>query len=110
MKQRPKLKFLRDETEEDILSSVANLTDIMLVFAVGLMLAILTYYHLSELLSSQEITIIKNPNQPDMEIIKKTGDKVEKYKITTEQISGEGKKIGTIYQLKTGEIIYVSES
>lgn len=96
--------------EDDPLSGVANLVDVMLVFAVGLMLALVTYYSLPELLlSEEEITLIKNPNQPNMEIIKKVGEKIEKYKITTKQIGGEGQRIGVVYRLKTGEIVYVPE-
>jgi hypothetical protein len=104
-----KPKLFEQLLEDDPLSGLANFVDVMLVFAVGLMLAIVTYYSLSELLSEEEITLIKNPNKPNMEIIKKTAEKLEKYKITTQEIGGEGQRIGVVYRLKTGEMVYVPE-
>ena len=96
--------------EEDPLSGVVNLADLMLVFAVGLMLSIITYYSLPELLSQkQEITLIKNPGQVDMELIKKKGTKLEKYHLTSYQLKGEGERMGSVYKLKSGEMVYVPE-
>ena len=44
-----------------------------------------------------------------MEIITKKGEKIETYKASDEQktTGSKGHKVGTAYQLKRGEIIYV---
>ena len=58
---------LLETSDDDPLSGVANLFDVAIVFAVALLLALVTYYSLPELLSEQnEVTLVKNPGQPDM--------------------------------------------
>lgn len=44
-----------------------------------------------------------------MEIIKKKGLKIEKYRATSLELGGEGEKLGTAYRLKSGEVVYVPE-
>lgn len=102
---------LLSDSSEEPLSGVANLFDAAMVFAVGLLLAVVTYYSLPELLSAQnEVTLVKNPGKPNMEIIKKKGIKLEKYRMTLKDLGGEGVKLGTAYRLKSGEVVYVPES
>ena len=103
-------RLLGTSDEEDPLSGVANLFDAMMVFAVGLLLALVTAYSLPELLSEQnEVTLVKNPGQPNMEIIRKKGIKLEKYRMTLKTLGGEGVKLGIAYRLKSGEVVYVPE-
>ena len=42
-----------------------------------------------------------------MEIIIKHGEQVEVQKITNETVEGQGKKLGTMYLLPNGEVVYV---
>lgn len=101
---------LLEAPDDEPLSGVANLFDAMMVFAVGLLVALVTAYSLPELLSEQnEFTLVKNPGQPNMEIIKKKGIKLEKYRMTLKTLGGEGVKLGTAYRLKSGEVVYVPE-
>ena len=94
--------------DDDPLSGVANLFDVAIVFAVALMLALVTYHSLPELVSStSNVTIVKNPGTPDMEIIIKQGEKVEIQKITDEDVYGRGRVMGTTFLLDSGEVIYV---
>jgi len=101
---------LIDSHDDDPLSSVTNLFDVAMVFAVALLLAMVTHFHLPELLSSKEITILKNPGQPNMEIIRRKGVKLEHYRASSQTLGGEGEKLGTAYRLKTGEVVYVPET
>ena len=96
--------------EEDPMSGLTNLFDVAMVFAVALMLALVTYSSLPELISGKNVTLVKNPGTADMEIITKQGEKVEIQKVTNETIKGMGKKLGTTYMLESGEVIYVPES
>lgn len=103
--------FLNDEGGDDPLSSLANLFDIAMVFAVALMVAMVSFMKMTEMLTPNDVTIVKNPGKKNMEIIKKTGKKIEKYKASevTTSGKGKGKRIGTAYELENGEIIYIPE-
>lgn len=81
-----------------------------MVFAVALLLALVVHLQLPELLSEQdEVTILKNPGKPNMEIIRRNGKKLEHYRMSRQTLGGEGEKLGTAYRLKTGEVVYVPE-
>lgn len=100
-----------DDSDNDPLSGMANLFDVSMVFAVALMVSLVTFLKMNEVLTQEEMTMIKNPGKKDMEIIVKKGKKIEKYKASNKTSGGDGKgkKIGIAYQLENGEIIYVPE-
>lgn len=86
--------------------------DIAMVLALGLMVALVTKFNMTEVFSKEDYTIVKNPGKDDMEIIMKKGEKIEKYKPSeSEEASGKskGKKIGIAYQLENGDIVYIPE-
>ena len=95
------------EEDDDPLSGLANLFDVMLVFAVGLLLAFLMYSGLTELLTEESVTIVKNPGTEEMTIITKEGEEIEINMITEESAEGVGEEIGKLYRLPNGETIYV---
>ena len=96
--------------EEDPLAAVANLFDVAMVFAVGLMVALLTTFHLQELLlPDSEFTLIKNPGQADMKIITKQGKEIKVKRLTEDIAEGRGIRLGTAYRLEDGRVIYVPE-
>ncbi len=95
--------------DSDPLSGMANLFDLSMVFAVALMVAMVTYFKMSDFLTKENVTIVKNPGKKNMEIIIKKGKKIEKYKSSGKKGSGKGRKVGTAYELENGEIIYVPE-
>ena len=104
-------KLLKNYGEDDDpLSGMANLFDLAMIFAVALMVALVSRFQMTEMLTSDDFTMVKNPGKDNMEIIQKKGEKIEKYKSTEGGSSeGKGKKIGTAYQLENGEIIYIPE-
>lgn len=93
------------------MQTVANLFDVAMVFAVTLMVALVTHFNMSELFSQEDFTMIKNPGKDNMEIITKEGQQIKHYTPSDDQqTSGKrGRKVGIAYQLETGEIIYVPE-
>lgn len=96
--------------QDDPMSAAANLFDVAMVFAVGLMVAMVSAYHLHELFSADELTMIKNPNQPGkMEIITKKGKEIKVQKLTKEMARGQGMRLGTAYRLKDGKVVYIPE-
>ena len=108
--RKQRFKNILSGADEDPLAGMANLFDAGMVFAVALLLALVSYLSLPELLSKNEdLTIVKNPGDPNMEIIKKEGNKLEKYEMTSDSIGGEGEKLGICYRLKNGEVVYIPE-
>ena len=104
--------FLFSGDDEDPISSVANLFDVGMVFAVSLMVAMVSFMKMTDFLTEESVTIVKNPGQTNMEIIRKDGPKIERY-TASEQVSGssdgKGRRVGTAYELENGEIIYIPE-
>lgn len=108
-KKLTKHHHLLKQQDDDPLSSVANLFDAAMVFAVALLLAMASHFHLEDLLQNQEVTILKNSETTQMEIIRQKGKVIEHSRISQNTIQGEGERLGTAYRLRTGEIIYVPE-
>lgn len=111
MANKRKRLFSQNE-DHDPLAVLTNLFDVAMVFAVALMVALVTRFDMTEMFSREDFTMVKNPGTEQMEIITKKGDKIEKYtpSETQETNSGSrGKRVGAAYQLENGEIIYVPE-
>lgn len=106
-----KRNLLKKEGDSDPISVVSNLFDVAMVFAVALMVALVTRYNMTEMLSKEDFTMVKNPGKENMEIITKEGEKINRYTPSeNQQQSGtRGKKVGIAYELENGEIIYVPE-
>ncbi|WP_303029084.1 DUF2149 domain-containing protein [uncultured Duncaniella sp.] len=92
---------------------LTNLFDVAMVFAVALMVAVVTHFNMSEIFSKEDFTIVKNPGADNMEIITKEGNEVKKYTPSdseTPTSGSKGRRVGTAYQLENGEIIYIPEN
>ena len=93
------------------MGTVANLFDVAMVFAVALMVALVSRFNMTEMFSKEDFTMVKNPGKENMEIITKEGQTITKYKPSeSQEKSGKkGKKVGIAYEMENGEIIYVPE-
>ncbi len=83
-----------------------------MVLVVAMLLALISKGNMAEVaarLSQQDVTIVTNPGKPDMEMIVKRGEKIEKLKATGETGRGKGERLGTAYRLESGEVLYVPE-
>ena len=103
---------MRKEEDNDPMSVVSNLFDVAMVFAVALMVALVSRYSMTEMFSQEDFTMVKNPGKENMEIITKEGEKINRYtpsEDTSSQNWKKGKKVGIAYELENGEIIYVPE-
>jgi len=110
MRRRRSLGLL-DEAEDDPLSGVANLFDAAMVFAIALLLALVMAYNVPELLSSEEsVTVVKNPGDPNMQIIIKDKDSIQILNMTEKLAGGQGVKMGTAYKLENGLVVYIPEN
>ncbi len=97
---------------EDPLSGVANLFDASIVFAVGLMVALVQAFSMAQILDpNSEFTIVKRDTRTgEMEIIEKSKKEVKVKKMTPEKKSGSGTRLGVAYQLPDGSVVYVPEA
>ena len=105
-------RLLKREEDSDPMSVVSNLFDVAMVFAVALMVALVSRYNMTEMFSKEDFTMVKNPGKENMEIITKEGANINRYTPSEDQDSKngkKGKKVGVAYELENGEIIYVPE-
>lgn len=109
--RRRRLGLLDDQEEGDPLSGVANLFDTAMVFAVALLLALVVSYNVPELLQPEaNVTIVKNPGEPDMQIIIKDMSQIQILNMTEKIAGGQGNRMGTAYRLDSGQVVYVPEN
>jgi hypothetical protein len=98
--------------DHDPLLGLINLFDASMVLVVAMLLALLSKGNVADMaarLSQQDVTIVTNPGKPDMEMVIKRGNKIEKLKATGETGRGAGQRLGTAFRLDNGEVVYVPE-
>ena len=96
----------------DPLVGVVNLFDASMVLVVALLLALAGADSLAEIaarMSQKDITIVTNPGKPDMEMIIKRGERMEKLRSSELRGAGRGTRLGVAYRLESGEVVYVPE-
>ena len=101
------LRLMDDLESDDPILSVVNIIDVFLVIIAALLLAVAN--NPMNPFTADNVTVIKNPGKPDMEMIIKDGRKIEKYKSSGKIGQGEGDKAGVAYRLKDGSMVYVPE-
>ena len=109
MKHRYRYKSFSDSEEIDPMGSLVNLFDVAMVFAVALMVAFVIQSRMTEFLTAEDATFVKNAGKENMEIIVKKDNKIIRYKSEKSSGSGKGRRVGIAYQLENGEVIYVPE-
>ena len=72
-------RLLHNQTDSDPMGTVANLFDVAMVFAVALMVALVTRFNMTEMFSKEDFTMVKNPGKENMEIITKEGQEIKRY-------------------------------
>lgn len=102
------LRLLHEPETDDPILSVVNLIDIFLVIIAALLITVAQNPLLSPF-ARQDVTVITDPGQPNMQIVVKKGEKVERYKASGSIGSGDGEKAGVAYRMKDGSIVYVPE-
>lgn len=95
---RRKRKWDRDE--DDPAAGLLNLFDVWLVFAVAVLLAAWS--------ASQGVRKASS-GEADLQIVNQNGIELETLKMTNNKLTGEGRRLGTAYQLKSGKAVYVPE-
>ena len=56
------------------------------------------------------MTIVKNPGDPNMQIIIKDMSQIQVLNMTEKMAGGQGSRMGTAYRLESGQVVYVPEN
>jgi hypothetical protein len=112
VRRRRTLDSLTSVHREDPLSGVANLFDASIVFAVGLMVALIQAFSLAQFLdpNSQFTIMKKDARTGQVEMIEKDHRDIKVKKMTQEKKGGPGVRLGVAYQLPDGNVVYVPEN
>jgi hypothetical protein len=96
------------DRNEDPMHAFGNLFDVALLIGLGFVLMALSSFGLRDLLSSADMTIVKNPGTASMQLITKRNGKIETLSLGTQQAGGEAAQaVGSVYRLKDGQLIWV---
>lgn len=97
--------------DEDPLAGIANLFDISVAFIVALLIALFSLFAAGEMLNrDSNVTMVKQTDSGEMEIITKRGPQISVQKITDNSLTGRGTRLGTAYRLANGQVVYVPDS
>ncbi len=106
--QRRRRRLLPDRSG-DPMESMGNLFDVAILIGVGFLIVSLSAFGLQELISGEDVTIVKDPGTAEMEIITKQEGVIERLQQTDELNEGRGYAIGTVFRLDDGSVIWVPE-
>lgn len=96
--------------DDDPLAGIANLFDVSVAFIVALLIALFALFSSGAMLDEDSnVTLVKQTENGDLEIITKRGPEIKVQKVTDKSLSGQGVRLGTAYRLANGQVIYVPE-
>jgi len=96
--------------DEDPLAGIANLFDVSVAFIVALLVALFALFSAGSMLDpTSKVTIVKQKDNGDMEIVTKEGTQIRIQKVTDREMSGQGTRLGTAYRLANGQVVYVPD-
>ena len=99
---------LRPDRNGDPLDGLVNLFDLGIVLAVAFLLAALSSLQLSDILTSKDVSVVRDNGQSQTVITKKD-DKVETVDLTNQKVVGQGTRVGSVYRLSDGRTVVVQE-
>lgn len=97
----------RMDRSGDPLDGLVNLFDLGIVLAVAFLLAALQSVNLTDLLTKQNVTVLRT-DASGQTIIVKDGDEVKTVKLSEKTVTGTGQRVGEVYKLADGRLIYVT--
>jgi hypothetical protein len=90
----------------DPLDGLVNLFDLGIVLAVAFLLAALQSVNLTDLLTGTNVTVLRSgPN--GQTIIVKQGEHLRTVRLSGQTAAGSGQRVGSVYRLSDGRLVYV---
>ena len=96
-----------EESDDADFEPLSNLFDAAFVFAVALLVALVSFLHAPNLLKNRDYTIITDPGTSEMKMIVKEGNEIKEYEAADEVGAGSGELLGRAYRLSDGRVVYV---
>lgn len=93
----------------DPLDGLVNMFDVGLVLAVAFLLAALKSVNLTDLLTKQDVTIVRK-DATGQTIVVKRGEQLRTLKLSRTPAAGSGSAVGTVYRLADGRLVYVDKA
>ncbi|HZV73050.1 MAG TPA: DUF2149 domain-containing protein [Conexibacter sp.] len=90
----------------DPLDGLVNMFDIGIVLAVAFLLATLQSVHLTDLLTKRDVTLVRQTAAGEAIIVKR-GDQLTTLRLTQRRAAGSGARVGSVYRLADGRLVYV---
>lgn len=91
----------------DPLDGLVNLFDLGIVLAVAFMLAALSSLKLGDLLTKDDVTVVRSSGGQSTVVVK-NGQHVRTIDLKKGQkVVGEGRKVGSVYRLSDGRTVFV---
>lgn len=91
----------------DPLDGLVNMFDLGIVLAVGFLLAALQSVHLTDLLTSRDVTLVRRTPQGQAIVVKR-GDEIRTLRLSDRRAAGAGARVGSVYRLPDGRLVYVA--
>jgi len=108
-RRRQGLGLLSSGEDDDLLSGVANLFDVAMVFALGFMVALISALNLLDIFDPEQKVTITREREDGLEIIVREGRQTTIRRLTESVGSGDGVRLGTAYRLQDGSVVYVPQ-
>ncbi len=109
MRRQRGLGLLTPVDEDDLLTGVANLFDIGVVFALGFMVALISALNLLDIFDPDQRVTITKQRDDGLEVIVRENHQTTVRRMSKTIGSGDGTRLGVAYRLQDGSVVYVPE-
>jgi hypothetical protein len=96
----------RIDRSGDPLEGIVNLFDLGIVLAVAFLLAALQSVNLTDLLTKQNVTLVRS-DASGKTLITKKGDQIKTVRLSKQTVTGQGQRVGEVFRLSDGRLVYV---
>ena len=95
--------------EDDPLAGLINLFDLWMVFSIALLLSLATCLKLPPAISSATAATAEDAPRSPLRQILDRARKLPHYRVSREELNGDGVRLGTAYRLPSGDVVYVPD-
>jgi hypothetical protein len=106
-----RLRRWQESQENDPLAGLINLFDLWMVFSVALLISLLSYLKLP---TTSMGGLVAKPADSSaaaakLESFAAKAKPLERFRVSHDELRGEGQRLGTAYRLTSGEVVYVPD-
>jgi hypothetical protein len=96
--------------EDDPLAGLINLFDLWMVFSIALLLSLATFLRIPPANLDRAVARRGDAGRSEVQWILSRAKKLPHYRVSRDELSGEGVRLGTAYRLKSGDVVYVPDT